>query len=215
MFLRPLCQFGEPGHPRIPSARSRFHLPFGQPPPRPPAPAPLATQTSPHHPHDRGGQPCAPGAQPHPWSLQTTDTVSFTAVPPSVLADPPVTPTRNGRALGTASPQSSTSSGATYAYAVVQTLAEAAVVQAARVHGYRLHELRDEALGKPGKLDAPNFASVDELVRDARHKTIDAMRDELSASLLSSIKLAISTHSQIPILRVPSSPGRRQVRVTR
>ena len=76
------------------------------------------------------------------------------------------------------------------AYAVVQTIAEAAVVQAARVHGYRFHELRDEALGKPGKLDPPNFASVDELVRDAGHKPSTRCVTN-SASVLSSIQLAI------------------------
>ena len=66
-----------------------------------------------------------------------------------------------------------------HAYAVVQTIAERRVVDAARVHGYRLHELRDEALGNPGQLHPPNFDRGDELVREARHDTVDAMRDEL------------------------------------
>ena len=66
-----------------------------------------------------------------------------------------------------------------HVYAVVQTIAERRVVDAARIHGYRLHELRDEALDKPGRLDPPNFERVDELVREARHETVEAMRDEL------------------------------------
>jgi hypothetical protein len=71
-----------------------------------------------------------------------------------------------------------------HAYAVVQTIAESGVVEAARIHGYRLHELRDEALEKPGVLDPPNFARVDELVREARHETVNAMREELRLSAI-------------------------------
>ena len=68
------------------------------------------------------------------------------------------------------------------AYGVVQTVAESRVVEAARIHGYRLHELRDEVVGDRGRLDPPDPVRVDELVREARHDTIDAMRDELGLS---------------------------------
>jgi hypothetical protein len=71
-----------------------------------------------------------------------------------------------------------------HSYAVVQTIAERRVVEAARIHGYRLHELRDEALGKRGKLNPPNFWGVDKLVRKARHGTVQAMRDELGLSVI-------------------------------
>jgi hypothetical protein len=69
-------------------------------------------------------------------------------------------------------------------YAVLQTIAESRVVDAARIHGYRLHELRDEVLGKPGVLKAPDVALVSELVRDARHDTVDAMRKDLGLSAI-------------------------------
>jgi len=63
-------------------------------------------------------------------------------------------------------------------YGVVQTVAQRPVVDAARVYGYRLLELKLglEARGRlgPGKLDR-----VAQLVRLARHDTIDAMRAEL------------------------------------
>ena len=70
------------------------------------------------------------------------------------------------------------------AYGVVQTVAERRVVAAARVHGYRLHELRDQVVGKPGKLDPPDTKRVDELVRTARHETVAAMREELGLPIV-------------------------------
>ncbi len=64
------------------------------------------------------------------------------------------------------------------AYGVVQTVAERAVVDAARVYAYRLRELV-EGLGANSVLGAENFGSVARLIRLARHDTIDAMRGEL------------------------------------
>jgi hypothetical protein len=64
------------------------------------------------------------------------------------------------------------------AYAVVQTVAERRVVDAARVHAYRLLWLTEIARG--GSILPPDsLARVAELVRLARHDTIDAMRDDL------------------------------------
>jgi hypothetical protein len=90
-----------------------------------------------------------------------------------------------------------------HVYAVVQTIAERRVVDAARIHGYRLHELRDEALGKPGSLDPPNFEVVDKLVRDARHDTVEAMRTN-SACVARRVRNPTSTRSRAPALRVLS-----------
>jgi hypothetical protein len=58
-------------------------------------------------------------------------------------------------------------------YGVLQTVAERPVVDAARIYAYRLMEL------KQGRLGADMFGSVAQLVRLARHDTIDAMRAEL------------------------------------
>jgi hypothetical protein len=58
-------------------------------------------------------------------------------------------------------------------YGVVQTVAERPVVDAARVYAYRLLELAE------GGLAPPQFERVAQLVRFARHDTIDAMRAEL------------------------------------
>jgi hypothetical protein len=58
-------------------------------------------------------------------------------------------------------------------YGVVQTVAELPVVAAARVYAYRLLELTR------GGLEPARFARVAQLVRFARHDTIDAMRAEL------------------------------------
>ncbi len=64
------------------------------------------------------------------------------------------------------------------AYGVVQTVAGKAVVDAARVYAYRLLELKD-ILDSTSFIGSGNFEAVAELVRPARHKTIDAMREEL------------------------------------
>jgi hypothetical protein len=85
-----------------------------------------------------------------------------------------------------------------HVYAVIQTIAEPRVVAAARIHGYRLHELRDEALEKPGKLDPPNFVRVDELVRDARHDTVEAMSSGCPAPR---VPQRTSTPLRVPTLR--------------
>ena len=58
-------------------------------------------------------------------------------------------------------------------YGVLQTVAERPVVNAARVYAYRLLELKDRRLGPQ------NVGAVAQLVRRARHDTIDAMRAEL------------------------------------
>ena len=58
-------------------------------------------------------------------------------------------------------------------YGVIQTVAERPVVDAARVYAYRLLELSTNRLG-----DA-TLERVAQLVRLARHDTIDAMRREL------------------------------------
>ena len=64
------------------------------------------------------------------------------------------------------------------AYGVVQTVAGKAVVDTARVYAYRLLALKD-ILDSPSFMGPGNFEAVAELVRRARHKTIDAMRKEL------------------------------------
>lgn len=73
-------------------------------------------------------------------------------------------------------------------YGVVQTVAERPVVDAARVYGYRLLELAGTARGGRGLTETPSqttplqpaqFERVAQLVRFARHDTIDAMRAEL------------------------------------
>jgi hypothetical protein len=66
-------------------------------------------------------------------------------------------------------------------YGVVQTVSERPVVDASRVYGYRLLELR-ETLEDRGYLGIRNFDEVAQLVRLARHETIDAMRGELGLS---------------------------------
>jgi hypothetical protein len=58
-------------------------------------------------------------------------------------------------------------------YGVLQTVAERPVVNAARVYAYRLMELKERRLGPQ------NVSDVAQLVRLARHDTIDAMRAEL------------------------------------
>jgi hypothetical protein len=61
-------------------------------------------------------------------------------------------------------------------YGVLQTVAERPVVDAARVYAYRLMELKQRRLG------AQNSGAVAQLVRRARHDTIDAMRAELGVA---------------------------------
>ena len=63
-------------------------------------------------------------------------------------------------------------------YGVVQTVAERPVVDASRVYAYRLLELA----GTGRQLDPARFERVAQLVRFARHDTIDAMRTELGLS---------------------------------
>jgi len=65
------------------------------------------------------------------------------------------------------------------AYAVVQTVAERPVVDAARVHVHRLMELWYEVLGDSRRVWTDRFDLVAELIDLARQETIDAMRAEL------------------------------------
>jgi hypothetical protein len=65
------------------------------------------------------------------------------------------------------------------AYSVVQTVANTTLVGAARVYGYRFSELQAIMSSKGGVLEPDDFDRVAQLVRDARHDTIDAMRAEL------------------------------------
>jgi hypothetical protein len=76
-------------------------------------------------------------------------------------------------------------------YGVVQTVAERPVVDASRVYAYRLLELAGTGRRVRGLKDAPSstseldpakFERVAQLVRFARHDTIDAMRTELGLS---------------------------------
>jgi hypothetical protein len=64
------------------------------------------------------------------------------------------------------------------AYGVVQTVAEKALVDAVRDYAYRLMELED-ILDSTSFIGSENYEAVAELVRGARHTTIDAMRTEL------------------------------------
>jgi hypothetical protein len=64
------------------------------------------------------------------------------------------------------------------AYGVVQTVAEKALVDTVRDYAYRLLEL-EGILDSTSFLGSKNFEAVAELVRGARHNTIDAMRVEL------------------------------------
>ncbi len=64
------------------------------------------------------------------------------------------------------------------AYVVVQTVADTALVAAARVHAYRLWELK-ASLDSTSVMGPENFDRVTQLIRVARHDTINAMRAEL------------------------------------
>jgi hypothetical protein len=61
------------------------------------------------------------------------------------------------------------------AYGVIQTVADLPVVEAARRYAYLLWELRESLRGH-GVLPSERFSSIAPLVRESRHKTIEAMR---------------------------------------
>ena len=63
-------------------------------------------------------------------------------------------------------------------YGVVQTVAGTQLVEAARIHAYRLGELA-ASLDSTGVIGPENFTMVLGLIRDARHDMINAMRAEL------------------------------------
>jgi hypothetical protein len=63
-------------------------------------------------------------------------------------------------------------------YGTIQTVAELPVVEAARVYAYRLAELKELIDGR-SVLGPEHAGPVAQLVRLARHKTIDAMRADL------------------------------------
>jgi len=63
-------------------------------------------------------------------------------------------------------------------YGVVQTVAGIRLVQAVRVHAYRLWELA-AGLGSTSVMGPENFNLIIKLIRDSRHDMIDAMRAEL------------------------------------
>jgi len=63
-------------------------------------------------------------------------------------------------------------------YGVVQTVADTRLFEIARIYGYRLWELAT-SLGSTSVMGKEHFGAVDSLVRDARHATIVAMREEL------------------------------------
>lgn len=63
---------------------------------------------------------------------------------------------------------------------MVQTVASTPSFEAARIYGYQLWELATSLSTKPTSVMGPeNFEKVAECVRDARHKTIAAMRADL------------------------------------
>jgi hypothetical protein len=70
---------------------------------------------------------------------------------------------------------------------VVQTVADTALVDAARVYAYRLWALK-ASLESTSVMGPDNFDRVTQLIRDARHDTINAMRAELG--LAGSVRLA-------------------------
>jgi hypothetical protein len=63
-------------------------------------------------------------------------------------------------------------------YGVVQTVAGTRLFEVVRIYGYRLWELAT-SLGSTSVMGREHFGAVDQLVRDARHATIAAMRKEL------------------------------------
>jgi hypothetical protein len=64
------------------------------------------------------------------------------------------------------------------AYVVVQTVADTKLVEAARVYAYRLWELK-ASLDSTSVMGPENFDRVTQLIRTARHDTINKMRAEL------------------------------------
>jgi hypothetical protein len=64
------------------------------------------------------------------------------------------------------------------AYVVVQTVADTKLVEAARVYAYRLWELK-ASLDSTSVMGLENFNRVTQLIRIARHDTINKMRAEL------------------------------------
>jgi hypothetical protein len=66
-------------------------------------------------------------------------------------------------------------------YGVVQTVAGARLVEAARIYAYRLWELA-ASLGPASVMGPENFRRVAELIRDARYDMISQMRAELGLS---------------------------------
>jgi len=64
------------------------------------------------------------------------------------------------------------------AYVVVQTVADSALVAATRIYMYRLWELK-ASFNSTSVMGPENFYRVAQLIRDARHDTINAMRAEL------------------------------------
>ena len=67
------------------------------------------------------------------------------------------------------------------AYGTIQTVAELQVVEAARVYAYRLAELKQLVDGR-SVLRPEHADQVAQLVRLARHGTVDAMRADLGLS---------------------------------
>jgi hypothetical protein len=63
-------------------------------------------------------------------------------------------------------------------YGVVQTVAGTRLVEAARIHAYRLGELA-ASLSSTSVIGPESFSMVIGLIRDARHDMINAMRAEL------------------------------------
>jgi hypothetical protein len=65
------------------------------------------------------------------------------------------------------------------AYGVVQTVAQPSVVDAAMEYAYRLQDLAGGLKPTSGAVATNDFDTVAKLVRDSRHKTINAMRRDL------------------------------------
>lgn len=96
-------------------------------------------------------------------------------------------------------------------YGVVQTVADTELFEIARIYGYRLWELAT-SLGSTSVMGGEYFGAVDQLVRDARHATITAMRKELglgSVHLVSDINPFAGTPLEEEYHRAKQSrPGR-------
>ena len=96
-------------------------------------------------------------------------------------------------------------------YGVVQTVADNRLFEIARIYGYRLWELAT-SLGSTSVMGEQYFGAVDQLVRNARHATIAAMREELrvgSVDLVSDINPFAGTPLEAVWDRAKQSrPGR-------